>query len=298
MNSEQVLANQADLADSEVSIGTPGTSSFAKLMGSGERWSVYCGDAKQVIESVLQNESVDCVVTSPPYYSQRDYGVEGQIGLESSIDEYVSRLASVFQEIKSKLKKDGIVFINIGDTYYSAKGLPKGGDRKHRARRFGLRPVDGPGLGLPRKSLIGIPWRVALALQKDGWTLRSSVIWVRSEAMPEPTAHDRPWRTHENVFIFSKSPKYHFDRDALDGVEDVWEISARPRREDRAHVAPFPDALVEKCISLGCRNGGLVLDPFLGSGTTARVAVAMGRHAIGVDLNADYCQHAVKRIEG
>ncbi len=265
-------------------------------VAESDSWKIYCGDAREVIKDSMPDESVDCIITSPPYYSQRDYQVDGQIGLESTIDEYVGKLVGVFREARRSLKSDGLLFLNIGDTYYSAKGLPKGDDKKHRARRFGLRPVDGPGLGLPRKSLIGIPWRVALALQSDGWTLRSSVIWMRDGAMPEPTAKDRPWRTYENVFIFSKSPKYYFNRDALEGDEDVWRISARPRREDRVHVAPFPDALVERCIATGGREDAVILDPFLGSGTTARVAVSMGRKAIGIDLNPDYCKHAIARL--
>lgn len=265
-------------------------------VAESDSWKIYCGDALEVMKESMPGESVDCIITSPPYYSQRDYQVDGQIGLESTIDEYVEKLADVFREARRSLKRDGLLFLNIGDTYYSAKGLPKGDDKKHRARRFGLRPVDGPGLGLPRKSLIGIPWRVALALQSDGWTLRSSVIWMRDGAMPEPTAKDRPWRTYENVFIFSKSPKYYFNRDALEGDEDVWRISARPRREDRVHVAPFPDALVERCIAIGGREDAVILDPFLGSGTTVRVAVSMGRKAIGIDLNPDYCKHAIARL--
>jgi DNA modification methylase len=261
-------------------------------------WQIYCGDAEQVIARRIDAESVDCIVTSPPYYSQRDYEVDGQIGLESSIDQYIDRISSVFKECFRVLKKNGTLFLNIGDTYYSAKGLPRGNDKKHRARRFGLRPVDASGLGLPRKSLIGIPWRVALKLQDDNWTLRASVIWQRTDAVPEPTAHDRPWRTYENVFIFSKSPKYNFDRAALDGEEDIWRLSARPRREDRLHVAPFPDALVERCLGLGCPSNGTVLDPFAGSGTTIRVAARSGRTAIGIDLNRNYCLHAAKRIGG
>src|SRR5438034_661130 len=196
------------------------------------------------------------------------------------------------------LKRDGILFLNLGDTYYSAKGRPHGRDRKHKGRqlsRLQLRAVDGPGLGLPRKSLIGIPWRVALAMQKVKWTLRSDVVWRRRGTLPEPTAHDRPWLTHEHVFIFSKGPHYYFDRKALAGEEDIWEIPSRPDNPG-AHFAPFPSALVEKCIKVGCRPGGVVLDPFVGSGTTMAVAAQMKRHSIGIELNAAYCKYARDRM--
>lgn len=201
----------------------------------GAGWSILAGDAR-ALAATLAPASVDCIVTSPPYYWQRDYEVAGQIGHEATIDEYVSRLVGVFSALRPALAEDGTVFLNLGDTYYSAKGKPHGKDVKHRERRIGrrmLRAVDGPGLGLPRKSLIGIPWRVALAMQADGWTLRSDVIWNRPGSMPEPTAHDRPWNSHEHVFIFSRSPRYHFDRAGLDGDESIWTIAPRPDNPDK-----------------------------------------------------------------
>jgi DNA modification methylase len=252
-------------------------------------WELHEADARTALHE-LPGESVDCVVTSPPYYWQRDYDVAGQIGLETSIDGYVENLRAVFKGLRHVLKKDGTVFLNLGDTYYSAKGLPHGDDAKHRARRFGLRAVDGPGLGLPRKSLIGIPWRVALALQKDGWTLRSSIIWHRKTSAPEPTAKDRPWRTYEFVFLLTRSPRYYFDRSALGADEDVWLIE--PERNSVArgtHYAPFPSDLVRRCIALGCREGGVVLDPFVGGGTTMTVGLEMGRSVVGVDLSPTFC---------
>lgn len=262
---------------------------FSQGTLDGAAWSLYEGDSRSVL-SDLEPESVNCVVTSPPYYWQRDYEVEGQIGLEASIDGYVDNLRAVFRGLKRVLAKDGTVFLNLGDTYYSAKGLPRGDDAKHRARRFGLRAVDGPGLGLPRKSLIGIPWRVALALQRDGWTLRSSIIWHRNTAVPEPTAKDRPWRTYEFVFLLTKSPRYFFNRDALGADEDVWVIE--PERNSVArgtHFAPYPRELVRRCINLGCSPGGTVLDPFVGGGTTMTVGLEMGRSVIGIDLSPTFC---------
>jgi DNA modification methylase len=242
--------------------------------------------------------SVNCVVTSPPYFWQRDYQVKGQIGLESTIDGFVENLRETFDAMRNLLADDGTVFLNLGDTYYSAKGRPHGEDLKHRSRRMQvLRAVDGPGLGLPRKSLIGIPWRVALALQQDGWTLRSDIIWLRKSSIPEPTAKDRPWRKFEHIFLFSKGPKYFFDREGLDGEEDVWEIE--PERNSLArgtHYAPYPRQLVRKCIDTGCPEGGVVLDPFVGGGTTISVALEMGRNAIGIDLSKKFCDHIVRTL--
>ena len=231
-------------------------------------------------------------MTSPPYYWQRDnYDVDGQFGMEATIDGYVDNLRSVFDGLDRVLADDGNVFLNLGDTYYSAKGRPHGTDAKHRSRRLpGLRAVDGPGLGLPRKSLIGIPWRVALALQQDGWTLRSDIIWVRKSAVPEPTAKDRPWRKFEHIFLFSKSPRYHFDRAALGGEEDVWYIEPDRNAVSRGtHYAPYPRDLVRRCVLAGCPTGGVVLDPFVGGGTTIYESLDLGRNAVGIELNPDFC---------
>jgi excisionase family DNA binding protein len=261
------------------------------------RWTVLNADVNVALTSI-PNASVNCVVTSPPYYWQRDYEVNGQIGHEATIEDYVSALVAVFRTIREKLRPDGCVFLNLGDTYYSAKGKPHGVDDKHSGRqmmRRHLRAVDGPGLGLPRKSLIGIPWRVALAMQQDGWTLRSSVIWQRPAAQPEPTAHDRPWRTHENVFIFSKGPRYWFNREGLKGEEDIWQIVARPENPG-SHFAPYPRELVDRCVECGCPQGGTVLDPFVGSGTTMISALARGCNAIGIDLKPEYASFSAQRI--
>jgi DNA modification methylase len=261
-------------------------------------WKLYHGDCRIALSAIAHN-TVNCVITSPPYYWQRDYGVEGQIGHESSIQGYVGALVECFRALRPALRADGVVFLNIGDTYYSAKGKPHGSDKKSKARQLSrrvLRAVDGPGLGLPRKSLIGIPWRVALALQEDGWTLRSDIIWKRPASLPEPTAHDRPMLTHEHVFVLAKSPRYWFNRTALQGEEDVWRIVARPDSPG-THFAPFPSALVERCIKCGCPEGGLVLDPFVGSGTTMIVAARMNHNAIGIELNPGYCAVVQKRLE-
>ncbi len=265
--------------------------------GDGRFWTIYQGDCRKVLQD-LPAGSVNCVVTSPPYFWQRDYGVDGQSGMEPTIDAFVAGLREVFDGLRRVLTPDGTAWLNLGDTYYSAKGRPHGRDAKHRSRRLpGLRAVDGPGLGVPRKSLIGIPWRVALGLQQDGWTLRSAVAWVRSSAIPEPTARDRPWRTYEHVFLFSRSPRYFFDRAGLDGEEDVWMIEPDRNSDTRgSHYAPYPRALVRRCIQAGCPDGGVVLDPFLGGGTTMSVALSLGRSAVGIELNPAFCDLVARRL--
>lgn len=267
-------------------------------IASGVSWKIINADARRGL-ATLESQSINCIATSPPYYWQRDYEVDGQIGHEDSIQGYVDVLVQVFAEARRALRDDGVLFLNLGDTYYSAKGRPHGRDKKHSGRQMArkkLRAVDGPGLGLPRKSLIGIPWRVALALQADGWTLRSDIIWQRPASLPEPTAKDRPWRTYEHVFLFSKKPRYWFNRDALDGENDIWRIVARPENPG-AHFAPYPRELVERCLACGCPSGGVVLDPFVGSGTTMLAALARESPAVGIDLSRDYCDFIEKRID-
>lgn len=263
----------------------------------GVSWKVLQADALQGLKS-LDDECVDCIVTSPPYYWQRDYGYEGQIGHEPSIDAYIAALKDVFSEARRVLKLTGLLFLNIGDTYYSAKGRPHGRDNKNAGRQMArqtLRAVDGPGLGLPRKSLIGIPWRTALALQADGWTLRSSIIWHRPGCLGEPTAKDRPWRAYEHIFMFARSVRYHFNREGLGGGEDIWTFPARPDNP-AFHFAPYPLELVTRCLAVGCPAGGTVLDPFVGSGTTMVASVRSGRSAIGIDLHPDYCAYALRWV--
>ena len=215
--------------------------------------------------------------------------------MEDSIQGFVDNIVESMTALRTALKPTATIFLNLGDTYYNAKGRPHGKDAKHKRRRMSvLRAVDGPGLGLPRKSLIGMPWRVALAMQTAGWTLRSDIIWQRETSIPEPTAKDRPWRTYEHIFMFTKSVKYYFDRNELDGEEYIWLIE--PERNSLArgtHYAPYPRALVRRCISIGCPEGGTVLDPFVGGGTTMSVALEMNRDAVGVELNPTFCEHIV-----
>ena len=271
---------------------------YASGVLSNRTWDLHVGNSLEVLPT-LAPSSIDCVVTSPPYYWQRDYNVDGQFGMEPTIDGFVNNLVATFAALRPALKPTATIFLNLGDTYYNAKGKPHGTDGKHRSRRMsGLRAVDGPGLGLPRKSLIGIPWRVALALQADGWTLRSDIVWVRKTGLGEPTAKDRPHRTTEHIFLLSKSPRYYFDREALKGEEDVWYIE--PERNNLArgkHYAPYPRDLVRRCIAAGCPEDGTVLDPFVGGGTTMAVALEMGRNTVGVELNPDFCGHVSSVLE-
>lgn len=262
---------------------------------------LLCGDSKAAL-SQIPNESVDCIITSPPYYSLRDYGVDGQIGLEDTVDEYVNSICNVMDEAFRVLRKDGLLFLNLGDTYYSGKGMSHGRDLKSHKRRFGLRPVDksgGLGANIGRKSIIGIPWRVAIEMIHRNWILRAPIIWHRDKALPE-SVKDRPRRSYEYIFMFAKDRKYYFDRSPLIEKqidEDVWTIIPRPSGSE-INTAPYPDELVERCLSIGCRPGGVVLDPFVGSGTTMKVALKNGHGAIGVDINREFCEYALKHIEG
>lgn len=272
-----------------------GLNEWAGQTKSGVRWQIFRGDVRQVIQQFDDNR-FDCVVTSPPYFWQRDYKVESQIGLESTIAEYVAAIVGSMEAVRRVLRPNGLLFLNISDTYYSAKGKPKGTDKKNPARRFGLRAVDASGLGVPRKTLIGIPWRVSLAMIEKGWVLRSPIVWRKEKFMPEPTAKDRPWRTYEHVFMFSKSPKYIFDREALNGEEDIWTIPTKPNQNKVSHFSAFPEELVKKCLDIGCKKEGEVLDPFAGTGTTLKVALQSGRPAVGVDLKPEFCDHMVKSL--
>jgi DNA modification methylase len=266
----------------------------------GLQWSVYEGNALEIIKHLSDN-SIHCVVTSPPYYWLRDYGVDGQIGMEETVDGYVQNISNIMDEIKRVLRKDGIVFLNIGDTYYSGKGESQGKDKKSNKRRFGLRAVDksgGLGIGIQRKSIIGIPWRVAIEMSLRGWVLRSPIIWHRESCLPEHVK-DRPSRSYEYVFMFVKDRHYFFNKQPLVEQkieEDMWTIAARPKVTNGIDTAPYPDELVKRCLQVGCPVGGVVLDPFLGSGTTMRVALTMGNPAIGVDLNPKFCHYAVKKL--
>jgi len=261
-------------------------------------FKVICADSSKALTG-LELGKFDCVITSPPYFWQRDYGHPDQLGHESSIDEYVDRIAQTLDQTRAYLKRGGLLFLVIGDTYYSGRGRPKGQDLKQPERLFArsrLRLVDQSGLGLPRKSLIGIPWRVALKIQSLGWRLRSDIIWKKPGALAEANVADRPWRAHEHVFMFSVSEKYFFRGLGVIREGDVWEIKTARSSRKYPHGATFPEALVERCLKIGCPPKGRVLDPFLGSGTTLVAAQRLGLEGVGIDINPDYCKLAQKRL--
>ena len=290
-------------------------------------------NAKQI---PLADGSVNCVVTSPPYYGLRDYNVDGQIGLEQTPDEYVADLVQVFREVWRALRDDGTVWLNLGDSY-SGSG---NGSNDYRESGASISKNDnkygshkpGPIRGLKSKDLIGIPWMVAFALRADGWYLRQDIIWAKPNPMPE-SVKDRCTKSHEYIFLLSKSAKYYYDNEAVkepanypnddrkarakedhksmpDGLRnglrpgnydydmtsrnkrDVWTVTTKPYRG--AHYATFPPKLIEPMILAGCPAGGIVLDPFVGSGTTVMVANHLGRKGIGLDLNFKYLKDNAK----
>eukprot|EP01037_Dinobryon_pediforme_P006125 gene6125-6200_t len=252
---------------------------------------LLCGDAVQALKE-LPDEVFNVAVTSPPYYWVRDYGYDGQLGHEETVEAYIDALMDVFDEVQRTLHPEGVFFLNIGDTYYSGNGQPHGSDPKCASRNFlrkKVRPVDVSGWDIPKKSMIGVPWKVAFAMQERGWTLRSTIIWNRVNAFVEPTARDRPYRQYEFVFMFSKSRFYSFDRSKL-VEEDVWNIPIeRSRRAN--HNAAFPAELVRRCIEVASPPGGHVLDPFVGSGTTILTALKHNRNVVGIDMGADYVDY-------
>jgi DNA modification methylase len=310
------------------------------------------GDCRSVLAS-LPAESVQCVVTSPPYYGLRDYGVDGQIGLEQSPQEYVAQLVAVFAEIRRVLRKDGTAWLNLGDSYAGnttggAGSNTRGGlaaaatkidgvQRKQANRKdnnlFAGMKKRVPD-GLKAKDLLLIPARVAIALQDDGWWVRSEIIWSKAAPMPE-SVRDRPTCAHEKVWLLTKAASYFYDADAVkepvsgnaharrkdmattpkqqansdrnDGqspslsiqytdrnLRNVWHLNPEPFRG--AHFATMPRTIAERCIKAGSRPGDTVLDPFAGAGTTLLMADRLGRHGIGIELNAEYIAIARRRL--
>jgi len=307
---------------------------------------ILTGDVLEQLKS-LPDESVNCVVTSPPYWGLRDYGQDGQLGLEPTPDEYVSKMVEVFREVRRVLTIDGTLWLNIGDSYNPAgRSSTKAGFNK---RYFNKEYKDGKqdatenhlkfsgAADVKPKELVGIPWRLALAMSADGWYLRQDIIWAKPNVMPE-SVRDRCTKSHEYVFLLTKSPKYYYDHVAIkEPVSDVslkraksgWK-SDRPSaktskgginvevmgnrfvnpagRNKRdvwfiptasfkgAHFAVMPERLVEPCILAGCPEGGVVLDPFFGSGTVGVVAIKHNRKYIGIELNPEYVEVAKKRL--
>lgn len=326
------------------------------------------GDALSTLKT-LPDESVNCCVTSPPYYNLRNYGVEGQIGLEETPEEYIEKLVEIFREVRRVLKKDGTLWVNIGDSYAgSGKGASNYPDNAKKYKQGTNNGSIGTFLSktvsayCKPKDLIGIPWMLAFALRADGWYLRSDIIWAKNNPMPE-SVKDRCTKSHEYIFFLTKSSKYYFDDEAiaepvkestvkrlsqpnLEGQKesytpskangamkaaapryggkkytespdefyrtksahayefrpkrkkrDVWMVSTQPYKG--THFATFPPKLIEPCILAGCPDGGIVLDPFAGSGTTGMVARQHGRDFILIELNENYvnlCEERTREV--
>jgi site-specific DNA-methyltransferase (cytosine-N4-specific) len=262
--------------------------------------TLFEGDALTVLRR-LPSQSVRCVVTSPPYWGLRDYGIDEQIGLETTVSQFLYHLVAIFSEVKRVLTDDGTLWLNIGDGYTSGNRGWRAPDKKNPARAMNVRP-DTPE-GLKSKDLIGVPWRLAFALQTDGWYLRSDVVWNKPNAMPE-SVKDRPARSHEYLFMLSKSEKYYYDwkavREKADGGglrnrRSVWNVNTKPFVG--AHFATFPPDLIRPCIQASTELGDYVLDPFFGSGTVGLVCQQENRQYVGIELNPEYVNLAVERLQ-
>lgn len=316
--------------------------------------TVMPGDALEQLRR-LEGESVHTCVTSPPYYNLRDYGVPGQIGAEETPEAFVERLVEIFRQVRRVLRPDGTLWVNIGDSYATSSGNQPPRNTRNSCGHTEKRVPA----GYKRKDLIGVPWMLAFALRADGWYLRQDIVWNKSNCMPE-SLRDRCTRSHEFIFLLSKSAKYYFDEEAISepiagsstkrylqnlehqrgserqpgkkngpmkaalprfggekygtssseetrtksGKEyvpalrrnkrDVWTVSTAGFRG--AHFATFPEKLIEPCVLAGSPRGGVVLDPFMGSGTTGAVAKRLGRSFIGIEINQEYCEIARRRI--
>ena len=258
---------------------------------------IFEGDALAVLQRLPSN-SVQCAVTSPPYWGLRDYNLPDQIGLEPTLPQFLNRLRTIFAEVRRVLRDDGILWLNIGDGYTSGNRGWRAPDKKNPARAMSVRP-DTP-KGLKPKDLHGIPWRLAFALQDDGWYLRADIVWNKPNAMPE-SVKDRPTRAHEYLFMLTKDERYYYDRAAIiepngRNCRSVWNIHTQGF--PGAHFATFPPKLIEPCIKASTRPGEFVLDPFFGSGTVGVVARSFGRRFVGIELHPEYVSMAAARLTG
>lgn len=261
---------------------------------------IIVGDTRHELRK-LPSSVFHCCVTSPPYWGLRDYGCEAQIGAEPTLDAYVASLVEVFRDVRRVLREDGTLWLNLGDAYTSGNRTWRDTDKKNPARAMSYRPPTPK--GLKPKDLIGVPWRLAFALQADGWYLRSDIIWYKPNCQPE-SVKDRPTQSHEYIFLLSKSQDYHYDGHAIrelakDGKtlrnrRTVWDIHTEPYTG--AHFAVFPKALVRRCILAGSPSGGWVLDPFFGSGTVGAVCVEERRQCVGIELKDEYALLARDRL--
>ena len=266
---------------------------------------ILIGDVRAKLAE-LPDESVHCVVTSPPYFGLRDYGMDGQIGLEQTPAEFVAALVGVFREVHRVLRNDGTLWLNLGDTSNNRRRIRSTSHQPSlngfaeptwaEATIAGLTRLSVSTWGMKEKDAMGIPWAVACVLRADGWFLRQEIIWAKASGKPEPSVDRFPSR-HEQIFLMSKSKRYFFDRASVPAWANrsVWEV---PATGSDQHGAAFPPALIEPCILAGCPKGGTVLDPFGGAGTTGLVADRLGRSAILIELNPEYAAIAERRIKG
>ena len=318
----------------------------------GENWEIILGDSYTVLQTLPDN-SVNSCITSPPYYALRDYGYDGQIGLERTPEEFIEKLVLVFHEVKRVLTQDGTLWINIGDSYWGSgsRGFDfteaftdKSKIQQGSKGTINLQNVPklvGNNGAYKNKDLIGIPWMLAFALRSDGWYLRQDIIWAKTNCMPESVT-DRCTKSHEYIFLLTKSPSYHFDSESIqedatsdperykypifngkkeqNGVirpksgtntagiktwtskrnkRDVWTVNTGGGFEDEngAHYATYSQSLIEPCIKAGCPVGGVILDPFSGTGTTGAAALNLNRKYIGIEMSEQYADMSKRRLQ-
>ena len=261
------------------------------------------GDACRALR-LLPDASVQTVVTSPPYWSLRDYAVDAQIGRDDSLGDYIDSIVSAFEQIRRVLRDDGTVWLNVGDAFTSGNRRYRAPDKKNRARAMAVRPPTPK--GLKPKDLIGVPWRLAFALQAAGWWLRSEVVWHKPNAHPE-SVRDRPTKAHETVFLLSKSQDYYYDIGAIRGprgrrLRTVWDIATEPLKRRNgdadAHPAMMPLTLARQCVAITSREDSVVLDPYAGAGTTLLAAQGLGRRWVGIEINRKFVDLIGRRLDG
>jgi site-specific DNA-methyltransferase (cytosine-N4-specific) len=271
----------------------------SELSATFAKSSILVGDAREQLNRFPPNHFQTCI-TSPPYWGLRDYGITGQIGGETNLQDYINNLVQVFEQVKRTLMDNGTLWLNIGDSYTSGNRTWRDVDKKNPARAMVYRPPTPD--GLKPKDLIGVPWRVAFALQSSGWFLRSDIVWYKPNCQPE-SVKDRPTRSHEYLFLLTKSERYLYNYESIlelngDGNyrnrRTVWQINTEPYPE--AHFATFPEALVAPCLMAGSRVNDMVLDPFFGSGTVGVVALKNARPFVGIELKSEYASLASERI--
>lgn len=262
---------------------------------------IIVGDSRSVLHGFPEG-CFRTVVTSPPYWGLRDYGVKGQIGAETEVEAYLADLVALFREVRRTLTDDGTLWLNIGDGYTSGGRTWRDTDSKNKGRGMSYRAPTPK--GLKPKDLIGVPWRLAFALQADGWYLRTDIVWNKPNCQPE-SVKDRPTRSHEYIFLFSKSERYFHNAEAImepaldqkqksKNRRTVWNINTEPY--PGSHFAVYPRALARLCVLAGSEAGDRVLDPFFGSGTTGVVCNETGRQCTGIELSEEYAEMARERL--